>query len=204
MTTHGADHAGLPEVVVAPSWRRALAGLVGWVLGLALWIGAIALFVALDADPPAAQPWNLLDRIVDYLQARPGVLWVAFAAAVVAAIGIPFLVHGRGWRTPGMRLLHITLIDARGVRPAPGRLLAWLAARFLGVAAGGLSLYWSLVDRDRRTLHDRIAGVWVVHERPASGPPRPPRDPLRTPAPRVASARSEPTIGTWGGPTDRR
>ena len=204
MNTRGTEQAGLPDVVVAPSWRRALAGLAGWSIGLAFWTGAIVAFVTLDPDPPAAQPWNLLDRIVDYLQARPSVLWVAFAAAVVAAIGVPFLFLWRGWRLPGMRLTRLALIDARGAKPTPTRSLGWLAARFLGVGLGGLSLYWSLVDRDRRTLHDRIAGVWVVQDVTATGRPSPPRDPLRTSEARVASARSEPTIGSWGAPTDRR
>jgi uncharacterized RDD family membrane protein YckC len=103
-----------------------------------------------------------------------------------------------------MRLLREALLAARGGRPSSKRMLGWLAARVVGVGLGGLSLYWSLADRDRRTLHDRIAGIWVVQDPTASGPPHPPRDPLRTAGPRVASARSEPTIGTWGAPTDRR
>jgi uncharacterized RDD family membrane protein YckC len=85
-------------------------------------------------------------------------LWFqAYCAGIIAAYFIWFWTrHGQ---TLAMRAWRTRLIAANGAR------LTWrqAGARFLLAALGwtlaGLTLWWSLFDRDRQYLHDRLGGT---------------------------------------------
>ena len=67
-----------------------------------------------------------------------------------------------GGQTPGKRLLGIKVIDANGQGPLPTR--AVLRA-ILALGSGVLMLmgfFLVLFDRRRQTLHDKLAGTFVV------------------------------------------
>lgn len=161
---HDTEH-DLPAPLVltaAPSIMRALAALVDLAFVLALCALATWLIVVSDPDPPPVRPWNVLDQVVDYLHDRPGrAALSAFAGASLAVLWqLVFL-----GRTPGRRLLRLNLVDATGRPPRPGRLLAWSVLRLLTCLPAGLGALWAILDPERRTLYDRLAGVWV--ERPS-------------------------------------
>jgi len=65
--------------------------------------------------------------------------------------------------TPGMRLMRMRVVDARGEPPGPGR----AALRVVGAVLAALPLFAGyllvLVDDRRRGLHDMIAGTIVVY-----------------------------------------
>ncbi|MBX7110861.1 MAG: RDD family protein [Dehalococcoidia bacterium] len=68
-----------------------------------------------------------------------------------------------GW-SPGKRTVGLRTVDRHG-RP-PGLGLGLL--RTVGLMVGnvfGLGYLWAFVDRDRRTIHDRIGRTWVVRAR---------------------------------------
>jgi uncharacterized RDD family membrane protein YckC len=89
-------------------------------------------------------------------------LFQAFLAAQVAAFFIVF--WSRGGQTLGMRAWHIR-VELRDGRPVP---LPVAAKRFalavVSLAALGLGFAWMLIDGERRTWHDRVAGTRVVRE----------------------------------------
>lgn len=152
------------NVTVAPTWRRALAGLIDLVVVLGLWALVTWAIVGSDPEPPIIPPWNPLDRIVDYIQARPGRTALSFAALALLHVAWTFVwtrASSRG-ASLGQRALGLVTIDRQGRRPSSGRLLGWLAARLPSTFLAGVGLWWALVDRERRTLHDRVARVWVI------------------------------------------
>jgi len=87
------------------------------------------------------------------------VLWLLYAWY--------YVIHGWARRggTPGLRLSGLRLVDA-GLRAPIGHGRAWL--RLLGLAATaatlGAGFLTILRRRDRRALHDVIAGTLVVHK----------------------------------------
>jgi uncharacterized RDD family membrane protein YckC len=72
-------------------------------------------------------------------------------------------------QTPGMRLMHLRVVDGAGSRPGFGRSLV----RVLGLALAILFLFTGflpvLIDDRRRALQDFLAGTIVVYDDSASG-----------------------------------
>ncbi|MFO0744884.1 MAG: RDD family protein [Myxococcota bacterium] len=155
----GVDVVSLDE---APVWRRTAAALVDRVPVFGLWLLATWAIVALDLEPPDIPNWNFIDRVVDYIQARPGRSLLAVVVLFAIEIGWPMLFTPFLGASPGKRLLGLEVVDRSGRRARPGRVLAWLAARLPSAYLAGAGLWWSIVDPERRTLHDRAAGIWVV------------------------------------------
>jgi len=155
-------------ISVAPLWRRTLAALIDLAPVLALTALVAWALVASDPSPPEIPPWNPLDRVVDYIQLRPGRSALVVLTFVALHIGWAFVwaalsPHGASL---GQRALGVSPIDVRGLRPSNGRLLGWLALRVPSTLLAGLGLWWALVDVERRTLHDRAASVWVTRPTP--------------------------------------
>jgi uncharacterized RDD family membrane protein YckC len=69
---------------------------------------------------------------------------------------------GMSGQTPGMRLVGIRLISARGGAPGPARGLLRLLALVPSLLPAGLGWLWALFDREHRALHDHLAGSYVI------------------------------------------
>jgi uncharacterized RDD family membrane protein YckC len=69
---------------------------------------------------------------------------------------------GMAGQTLGMRLMGIRLLSVRGGPPGPGRGLLRLLAFIPSVMPAGLGWLWALFDRERRALHDHLAGTYVI------------------------------------------
>ncbi|MBM9478105.1 RDD family protein [Nakamurella flavida] len=131
---------------------RAIAGVVDVLMAVVI-CGALVLGTALvDAvlDPrtlalPLRLPWEV--SAVSFL--------------VIAAVYLAFC-WGTGGRTVGGALMG-TRLRAKGGRP--GWVTACLRAGLCAVFPIGL--LWVVVDRDRRSLQDRLLGTSVVYDEPA-------------------------------------
>jgi len=161
---------GRPAAPVAPEpsvhlaagvWRRVFAALIDLVVPLTGWaLGTWALIVA-DPAPLELPPWNLFDQIVDYLHDRPGRALLSSTLLLALQVAWPLVFAGR---TPGKRALDVVLLGADGRPPSRARCLAWALWRIPSLALAGLGAWWALIDPERRTLHDRLARVWLVRE----------------------------------------
>jgi uncharacterized RDD family membrane protein YckC len=142
---------------------------IGWrVLALAL---NLVLFAAGSLVPLAAY------LAVDFLQTNllaPGVSAPApgVQSLVAGGCGVLWLLYAwfyvvHGWArrggTPGMRLCGLRLLDWRRRTPI-GHQRAWLrlAAAMVTVLTLGLGFFTILFRRDRKALHDVLAGTQVV------------------------------------------
>ncbi len=155
-----------PVVWVAGFWRRAVAALIDTLIVLPAALAMIwaAGRMAALALPPIGlakiDAW--LDLILAGDVAVIGVL--GLAAAVAAVYLLVFQVLGA--RTLGMRLLGLRIIDVYGDAPSALRVLARTVGYFIGVATGGLGFLWIAFDREKRGLHDWLAGTYVVKPPP--------------------------------------
>lgn len=99
-----------------------------------------------------------------------GVLWqrvappALLAIHLILAFGVYFVwFWRRAGQTLAMQTWRLKLIDARGgsqptlARAIARYLLCWPSLLFFGAG-----LIWSLFDRDRQFLHDRLAGTRIV------------------------------------------
>lgn len=148
-------------------WRLLAAALdtvlfaVGSAVPLAPWIVTEQVerhFLAADALPPSAQ-------VKSMLLGACVTLWFLYAFL--------YFVHGWARRggSPGIRLLGLRLVDWRRRLPIGySRAFLRLAASVVTILALGLGFLVVPFRRDRKALHDLLAGTMVVHRVKALGP----------------------------------
>lgn len=70
----------------------------------------------------------------------------------------------RGGRTLGMLAWRLRVVNTEGDPPS----LRQASVRFFAAIPAwlllGLGVLWALVDAEHRTLHDRLAGTWLIRE----------------------------------------
>lgn len=86
----------------------------------------------------------------------------ALGVTVVLALSYFFLFHAMAGRTPGKRALHIRLIDEHGNLPSPTRALARTLGYLVSLVTLSIGFVWIGFDREKRGLHDWVAGTYVV------------------------------------------
>jgi len=129
--------------------RRAASALYDLLVVVALAVIATFPFLALFGD--ATHDWRR-----HLLQG-----WVV---AVVGAYYVGFWTHGG--QTLPMKTWRIRLVRAEDGGPVgPARAVHRYALALLGLAAAGLGYAWAFFDRERRFLHDRLAGTALVESR---------------------------------------
>lgn len=147
----------LHTATTSPGFARRCAALAyDGLLLAALWMAMSALLLALSggwlADPE-----------------RP--LWLVYAlrASLVLVTGLFFAgFWTHGGQTLGMRTWRLQLVDSSNTGPVRWtQALLRLAAACLSAGALGLGFFWVLIDRDRRSWHDRLSGTHLVGARPS-------------------------------------
>lgn len=147
------------QYLAAPVWRRFFAALIDLVVPLTAWALATWALIATDPEPLELPPWNLFDQVVDYLHDRPGRAFLSLTIFVALQVAWPLVF---GARTPGKRALDVLMLGGDGRPPSRLRVLGWALWRVPSLALAGLGAWWALLDPERRTLHDRLARVWLV------------------------------------------
>jgi uncharacterized RDD family membrane protein YckC len=154
--------AEVVHVRVAGFWRRFLAGaldflvlapifaLLGLVLA-ALFGGRVPRFRELGVD------WA-----VELLLGRNPLALGGFGLCVLVGILYFTLFHAARGRTPGQQLIGLSVITQNGQRPSLWRALGRTALAFGSALLCSLGLIWIAFDREKRGLHDWLAGTWVV------------------------------------------
>jgi uncharacterized RDD family membrane protein YckC len=136
------------QASLASLWLRLLAALYDLLPLMGLWLGAAAFAVFVTGGA------------LDTRQLR-GKLFVQALVLIVSAAY--FVVSWtRGGQTIGMRAWRLRVVRADGTSPGAAQSLLRFAVGVVSVAAFGLGLWWALIDRERRTWHDRAARTLVV------------------------------------------
>ena len=157
--------ADAPVVVVAGFWHRAVAALVD-----AAVVGPVALLCLFIAGKLTGIALPHAHRTgVDYwldmaLGGEPALWGGILLAAAVAALYL-LLFQALTARTLGMRLLGLRLIDVYGEDPGLLRATVRTLGYGLCLATFSLGFVWIGFDREKRGLHDWVAGTYVVRAR---------------------------------------
>lgn len=102
---------------------------------------------------------NVLAGLI-WKAALPGaLLWLHLNLVLLAYFG--WLWH-RGGQTLAMQTWKIRLVSNGGGTPAWRTLVLRYVLAWPSLLLGGLGIVWSLFDRDRQFLHDRLSGTRLV------------------------------------------
>lgn len=152
------------EVFVVGFWKRSLAAAIDCaiVLPAALAMTAIASVVAGVHMPPSNMRLRDIDLWIDLAIATDPALIMGLV--LFGAIGWTYLLvfHIARGRTIGMRAMHIKVIDIYGDPPSPRRSVVRCAAYLASAVTLFLGFLWVGFDREKRALHDWIAGTYVI------------------------------------------
>lgn len=140
-------------LVIAGHFRRAFAGLLDILLGLALW--------ALSAMWLILGVWAIRGLPHD----ERGVL-LLYVGVLGLAIGLHFIYHvvllGGCGQTVGRMVFGIAVVRRDGRTPGYGRAVLRSVGNTLVVLTLGLAALVMLFDRERRDMADLVSGTRVV------------------------------------------
>jgi uncharacterized RDD family membrane protein YckC len=155
-----------PVVWAAGLWRRALAALLDGLVVAPFSLGAVWVAGRLaHLDLPTLRG-SSLDTWLDLaLAGDPGFLGALGLGLAVLVVYL-YLFQALTSRTLGMRALGLDIIDLTGAPLGPLRAGVRTLGYLAGLATLGLGFLWVGFDRERRGLHDWLAGTLVTRPPP--------------------------------------
>src|SRR5262249_46600487 len=155
-----------PTVYVAGFWRRILAGLIDAAIVLPIALAVVWLASRLAGLTLPSPRKSAVDYWLDLaLAGDPGLLAAIGLGAAVLVLYL-LLFQALTARTLGMRLLHLRIIDVYGDPPAVWRAGLRAFGYLVALAPLGLGFLWVAFDREKRGLHDWLAGTYVIKPPP--------------------------------------
>lgn len=133
----------------APLWRRLAAMMYDALIVIALLMFATAIVLPFNQGE-AYDSGNVLLQL--------------YLLAIV--LGFFVLFWRLGGQTLGMRAWKIKLVSDSGTRPRYGQLLIRAVTGAIGTAFLGAGVFWSVIDRDKKAVHDRLSGTRLVLHAP--------------------------------------
>jgi uncharacterized RDD family membrane protein YckC len=160
-------HPAAPLVHVAGFWRRTAAALVDvlLVVPVSYLLTMLAARVAGLSLPPARRTG--IDYWLDLALAGDPGLWGGLGLGAFLIVLYLYLWQVTTGRTPGMRLLGLRVIDLYGEPPGVVRSAVRTLGYLVSLATLSLGFLWVAFDREKRGLHDWLAGTLVTKNPPA-------------------------------------
>jgi uncharacterized RDD family membrane protein YckC len=157
-----ADDVEVIRYRAAGFWRRLAAGMVDGILMVPVaGLFGIALASLLGGRVPHMREIGV-DYIVELLLGRDPLSLIGAALALVL-IGLYFvLLHATRGQTIGKLLCGVRVITKAGERPSVLRALGRTGGCVLSWVLFSLGFIWIAFDREKRGLHDFLAGTYVV------------------------------------------
>jgi len=156
--------ASLLPVRVAGVWRRAAATAVDGAI-LLFTAGPLAWLLVRWSDAPSLFAGKTaLETMLRLFEVDPfAVLRRMAPILVMAGLYLGLFWHLSG-RTPGLKLLKLRVVDARGRRPGLPRVALRVLVTLAGGMLGGLGWLWVAFDFEKRAWHDHASGTYVVRD----------------------------------------
>ncbi|MEK7704017.1 MAG: RDD family protein [Myxococcota bacterium] len=156
-------NAGLEvTVALAAPWQLVLSHLVDGALVVA--VGALVAWVDVWLLGPGWRPRGAdwAGSVGNWLEAHEVTTIVALLVAAIAGSAHAVVASMRGGRTLGRLVSGTVLVHTTGRRLTVWRMLLRVAGAWGSLLCGGAGYYWVVLDRQRRTWHDRLAGTVLV------------------------------------------
>ncbi len=151
------------EVSTAGFFERVGAATIDLVLPYVL--GLITFFLWPKPSIMETSEWNAIDRFVDGYNVDSSLVWAPLTVVALSAL-VWNLIHGtKGIEPFGRRLLKLKQINKSGQKPTQKEIAIQCVARVLSALTFMLGHLWLLADPEKRTFHDRVAGIYVIHDR---------------------------------------
>ncbi len=151
--------------VIAPLGRRIMAGLLDLVLSHLLLMPI--LFTSVFFLPVDLTARLMLQGVLPQAGPIQFPFWFEMLVDVIYFGGLTLYYtgfHARHGRTPAKSIARLRVVDFNGARPSP--LKAFLRATVFIICISpplwGLPLAYAFLNPQRRTLHDMVAGTYVV------------------------------------------
>jgi uncharacterized RDD family membrane protein YckC len=153
-------------VYVAGLWRRAAGGLVDAAIVLPLALAVVWVASKLTGLTLPSPRKSAVDYWLDLMLAGdPGLLTALGLGAAVLVIYL-LLFQTLAARTLGMRVVGLRIIDVYGDPPPVWRAGLRALGYLVAIGTGGLGFLWIGFDREKRGLHDWLAGTYVIKPPP--------------------------------------
>jgi uncharacterized RDD family membrane protein YckC len=152
-------------VTVAGFWRRSMATAVdGLILSPILVILGWIAFRVTGLRVPLQT--NLrLESLLELVLEGGAMLYGLVAMGLFILLLYGFFFMSTTGATPGSRLLRVRVINLFGETPEWWRMLLRCLGFVVCVLLLGLGFFWIAIDREKRGLHDWMAGTYVIHSR---------------------------------------
>lgn len=158
----GSGTEPLPSYRAAGLFRRCVAGLIDTLLLLPiLLLGGLLLCLAMGQPVPRLGELSPDLLVASLLDGSKGGQALLLLSGILSLLYF-FLFHAARGQTPGKQALRIMVIDVYGQRPSTWRCLLRTFGYLLSALPFSLGFLWIGFDREKRALHDWLAGTYVV------------------------------------------
>jgi uncharacterized RDD family membrane protein YckC len=158
-----------PTVTVAGFWRRLAATVVDALLLAPALLLAGWLVLRVTGYRLPLGPELRIESTLELFLEGGGMLYGLLAISFVVLLLYGFLFMSTTGATPGLRLLRARVINPYGETPEWWRVTLRCLGFVLSAALLGLGFLWIGFDREKRGLHDWLAGTYVIDSRTARG-----------------------------------
>jgi len=151
------------EIYMSPFWQRMMAFVVDLVPLILVVVTSASALGWIDLERIPLDPrWGFLDQVADLIHDQGSGLLRTFLMALGVAWVYGWITEWLLQGTPGSRVVGTKVIDETGGRPGPGKLLLRNTMKLVSFLCLGLGGIWAAFDGERRAVHDRLSGTYVV------------------------------------------
>lgn len=126
-------------------WRRTLCLIYDFLLFLAIWFIASLIFIVIVQD-------------TSFAYFRP--IYQFYSLSIIGIYFIWFWTHGG--QTLAMQTWKLRVVAQDGKALTLRQAITRYLFAVVGITSFGLGIIWALFDRDRKFLHDRLAGTRII------------------------------------------
>lgn len=162
-------------VRVAGMWRRLLAASVDGLLLAPVLVFLVWLAFKVTGVPLPSLSDVRFESLLEIFHEGGSLVYGLLGVGILILVLYGFLFVTTTGATPGLRLLRVRVINIFGESPEWWRVLLRCLGCLGSTLLLGLGLVWIGFDREKRGLHDWLAGTYVIRstrdvEGPVSGP----------------------------------
>ena len=166
-TLHGeASPKGALGAQVAGILRRALSACLDLLGAISAGLILVVEYASMNLAAKVEPHWSLLDQVVDIVVRYPGFTWLVIQSVLGSVLCWHLFFMVSVGRTPGHLLMGLRLLDRHGRRPTALQVFVHGLSRLGSLCFFCGAHVWFFVDPERRTLYDRLAGLYVVVHSP--------------------------------------